>query len=91
MRESISPMKNVNPSRSTTPIPEFLVRSIPQKKPKAIPINNRNDIIGLPGKSENPICTPNKAPATVGIIEIASNRYVFLKTVFCSRTYVRLS
>ena len=74
MRESIKPMKKVKPSSRTTPIPLFLVRSMPHMKAKATPMKSRKDISGLPPKNEKPICTPISAPMVVGSMDSASNR-----------------
>ena len=72
MRDSIKPMKKVKPSSSATPMPLFLVRSMPHMKPKAIPRKSRKDMNGLPAMNENCICTPTSAPRTVGTMVRAS-------------------
>ena len=72
MRESIRPMKKVKASSRTTPMPLFLVFSMPHMKPQATPRNSRKAIIGLPAKKENCIWMPSRAPSTVGTIDRAS-------------------
>src|SRR5260363_396508 len=74
-RESIRPMKKVNPSNKATPMPLFLKRSIANMKPNAMPINNSMLMPGLVADSrENPAETPSHAPKTVGAIEAANNQ-----------------
>ena len=73
-RDSITPMKKVKPSKTTTPRPEVLVFSIAYMKPKAIARKAMNPIIGLPANSDSLSCTPSQAPRMVGIIDRASSQ-----------------
>ena len=73
-RDSIRPMKKVKPSSRAIPSGLFLVFSMPQKKPKAMPRKSRKEISGLPAKNEKFSCTPISAPITVGTIVSASIR-----------------
>ena len=79
-RESITPIKKVNASKSTTPIPVSLFFSIAQKKPKATAKKIIAPINGLPSKKVKPMATPNHAPMTVGTMESAKRAQVFLRT-----------
>jgi hypothetical protein len=45
---------------------------MPQKKAKAMPMNSRKLISGLPEKSEKPMDMPTQAPRTVGTMVAAS-------------------
>ena len=79
-RDNIRPMKNVKASNSATPRPLFLLRSMPQKKPKAIAMKTMKPMNGLPEKNEKPLLTPIHAPRTVGTMDSASSAYVLRST-----------
>ncbi len=74
-RDSMSPMKNVKPSSTSTPRPLSFVFSMANMKPNAIARNAMKLMAGLvAAKSENPVVTPIQAPSTVGTIDSASSQ-----------------
>ena len=65
-------MKKVKPSRTATPRPEFLVFSIAYMKPNATAMKMMKPM--PPVSIGKCICTPMKAPSTVGIMDSASSQ-----------------